>query len=106
MASEWTPERIAATINRAQSLVERGYLPCGSDVLALCDAARIGLAVVDPTDADVERVAKALAWREWQRWRPDPLAWESRDPATLRYWRDNARAAIAALGGDRANGDE
>jgi hypothetical protein len=90
MASEWTPERIAFVRSRLDLM--DGY------EIDVCEIAEIGLAVVDPTDANIEAVAKALAWREWRLWRPDPLAWESRDPATLRYWRDNARAAIAALG--------
>jgi hypothetical protein len=92
--TNWTPERIAAARIWIGDMLPPSC-PAEQDEITL---ARLGLVVVDPTDADVERVAKALAWREWRLWRPDPLAWESRDPATLRYWRDNARAAIAALG--------
>ena len=49
--------------------------------------ARIGLSVVDPTEADVERVARAI----WQACNPDgDWSWHLGD----------ARAAIAAMAGD------
>jgi hypothetical protein len=89
----WTPERIAAApklierfcrgADRSEGIFDASF---AADVRELAALARLGLAVVDPTEADVERVARAI----WEACHPDgDWSWHLGD----------ARAAIAAMAG-------
>jgi len=51
-------------------------------------------ALAEPTEAEIEVVARALRAEEWKGHAP---SWEKESPSSQQYWRDSARAALSAF---------
>lgn len=101
-----TKERIAKCIARAFGIDLESGEPDGR-IVACHEAARAIAAVPVPAppaadDAAVERVAKALATRDYDADYMD-LPWDKLSELAREDYRDNARVAIAALGDPAAH---
>lgn len=99
--TEWTPERLEAVRGLIAHMADpnAGGYPAEADVAAL---ARIGLAVLSPDEATVERVARAIYAKNPMRLGGDLLTWEDFCKLAARPGRKNepmeqARAALQAL---------